>query len=231
MFPPMKSSPRTRSVSGTLKDEFSGSKGRLTSRALDHFRSATNGVGKQRSADSQSGTRSRSMSSSNQSPRIENKQQPIPAARQDSRENRGWDKKIREMSREKSMSREDDGKCIAGIKLSRQNIDEIREAFMEFDMDGDGTITTKELGTVMMRLNEFPTESELKVMIAEVDQDKNGTIEMDEFLVMMAKRMRDSNTIRGFQRIRFKQRRGYYSRRTQRGDERTGRGTQPRRDR
>ena len=28
----------------------------------------------------------------------------------------------------------------------------------------------KELGTVMMRLNEFPTESELKVMIAEVDQ-------------------------------------------------------------
>jgi hypothetical protein len=32
------------------------------------------------------------------------------------------------------------------------------------------TFPLKELGTVMMRLNEFPTEDELKVMVAEVDQ-------------------------------------------------------------
>merc|ERR1719391_425787 len=48
----------------------------------------------------------------------------------------------------------------------------------------------------MMRLNEFPSEEELKIMIDEVDQDKNGTIELDEFLIMMARRIRDSNTIR-----------------------------------
>ncbi len=32
------------------------------------------------------------------------------------------------------------------------------------------TFLLTELGTVMMRLNEFPTEDELKVMVAEVDQ-------------------------------------------------------------
>ena len=31
----------------------------------------------------------------------------------------------------------------------------------------------KELGTVMMQLGEFPTEEELKTMIAEVDQVKD----------------------------------------------------------
>ena len=58
----------------------------------------------------------------------------------------------------------------------------------------------------MMQLGEFPTEEELKTMIAEVDQvkdkdlliyqlwkclfqDKNGTIELDEFLNMMATRL------------------------------------------
>ena len=34
-------------------------------------------------------------------------------------------------------------KVIAGVELSEETIDEIKEAFLEFDMDCDGTITTK----------------------------------------------------------------------------------------
>ena len=36
----------------------------------------------------------------------------------------------------------------------------------------------------------------MMMMMMMMMQDKNGTIELNEFLVMMAKRMRDSNTIR-----------------------------------
>ena len=50
-------------------------------------------------------------------------------------------------------------------------ITEFKEAFSLFDKDGDGTITTKELGTVMRSLGQNPTEAELQDMINEVDAD------------------------------------------------------------
>ena len=34
-------------------------------------------------------------------------------------------------------------KVIGGVELSEEQVDEIKEAFIEFDIDGDGTITTK----------------------------------------------------------------------------------------
>ena len=57
--------------------------------------------------------------------------------------------------------------------------------------DGDGTITTIELGTVMRSLGQNPTEAELQDMINEVDADGNGTIDFPEFLMMMARKERD----------------------------------------
>ncbi|XP_064653185.1 calmodulin-like isoform X2 [Lineus longissimus] len=65
---------------------------------------------------------------------------------------------------------------------------EYREAFALFDKDGDGTITTCELGTVMRSLGQSPTEEELKDMVNEVDKDGNGTIEFNEFIHMMKKK-------------------------------------------
>ncbi len=47
--------------------------------------------------------------------------------------------------------------------LTEEQIAEFKEAFSLFDKDGDGTITTKELGTVMRSLGQNPTEAELQV--------------------------------------------------------------------
>lgn len=52
-----------------------------------------------------------------------------------------------------------------------------------------GTITTKELGTVMRSLGQNPTEAELQDMINEVDADGNGTIDFPEFLNLMQRKM------------------------------------------
>uniref|UniRef100_A0A8C7B385 EF-hand domain-containing protein n=1 Tax=Neovison vison TaxID=452646 RepID=A0A8C7B385_NEOVI len=60
-------------------------------------------------------------------------------------------------------------------QLTEEQIAEFKEAFSLFDKDGDGTITTKELGTVMRSLGQNPTEAELQDMINEVDADGEGS--------------------------------------------------------
>uniref|UniRef100_A0A8C2CF85 EF-hand domain-containing protein n=1 Tax=Cyprinus carpio TaxID=7962 RepID=A0A8C2CF85_CYPCA len=91
---------------------------------------------------------------------------------------------------------------------------QFKEAFSLFDKDGDGTITTKELGTVMRSLGQNPTEAELQDMINEVDADGNGTIDFPEFLTMMARKMKDTDSeeeIREAFRVFDKDGNGYIS--------------------
>lgn len=53
----------------------------------------------------------------------------------------------------------------------------------------------EELATVIQSLNEHPTKEEVQDMIGEVDADGNGTINFDEFLNIMASKMKVSKTM------------------------------------
>ncbi|XP_043836643.1 calmodulin-A-like [Dromiciops gliroides] len=76
-------------------------------------------------------------------------------------------------------------------QLTKEQIAEFKEAFSLFDKDGNGTIITKELGTVMQSLSQNLIEAKLQDMINEVDADGNGMIDFPEFLNMMARKMKD----------------------------------------
>ncbi|ESO83502.1 hypothetical protein LOTGIDRAFT_133270, partial [Lottia gigantea] len=63
---------------------------------------------------------------------------------------------------------------------------EFQEAFSLFDRDGDGMVTTIELGTVIRSLGGTITDAELSHMVKDVEE-KNGLIDFPEFLTYMAK--------------------------------------------
>ncbi len=79
------------------------------------------------------------------------------------------------------------------MEFSQNQISELKEAFALFDRDGDGSITTKELGIVMRQLGQNPTDGELQDMIHEIDVDGNGTIDFNEFLTLMAMKGQDQD--------------------------------------
>ncbi|EDO05489.1 EF hand calmodulin family protein [Babesia bovis T2Bo] len=79
-------------------------------------------------------------------------------------------------------------------QLSEEQIAEFKEAFSLFDRDGDGSITTKELGTVMRSLGQNPTEAELADMINDIDTSGTGAIDFPEFLILMARKMKEGDT-------------------------------------
>ncbi|KAL6989467.1 hypothetical protein U1Q18_015216 [Sarracenia purpurea var. burkii] len=79
-----------------------------------------------------------------------------------------------------------------GDVLTEKQIGEFQEAFCLLDKDGDGYITIEELATAIKSLGQNPTQEELWNMFNEVDVNGNGKIEFEEFLHLMARKMKES---------------------------------------
>ncbi|KAK6746969.1 hypothetical protein RB195_000301 [Necator americanus] len=56
-------------------------------------------------------------------------------------------------------------------QLTEEEIEEFKEAFLLFDKDGNGTISTKELGIAMRALGQNPTEQKVQ-MLAQLITEK-----------------------------------------------------------
>ncbi|XP_058476566.1 calcium-binding protein 5a [Solea solea] len=65
---------------------------------------------------------------------------------------------------------------------------ELKDAFKEFDIDGDGEITTQELRAAMMKLmGEHMTQREIDAIVKEADDNGDGTVDFEEFVRMMSR--------------------------------------------
>ena len=61
-----------------------------------------------------------------------------------------------------------------------------------FDVDGDKSISVKELSTIMRSLGQNPTEEEVAKMMEDADDDHSGEIDFFEFCNLMAKRIKET---------------------------------------
>jgi len=77
--------------------------------------------------------------------------------------------------------------------LSEEMIAEFKMAFDIFDHDGGGDINTNELGRVMKLLGQSPSKEELDEIVHAVDVDGSGSIDFDEFLIMMVMQLKEEN--------------------------------------
>ena len=77
--------------------------------------------------------------------------------------------------------------------LTSSQIKELQETFVYFDKDKDGRISSKELGLVMQSLGQNPTDSEIRDIINEVDADRNGQLDFEEFVTMMSIHMKTAD--------------------------------------
>ncbi|XP_018318781.1 calmodulin-like [Agrilus planipennis] len=74
---------------------------------------------------------------------------------------------------------------VAAIMNDTSEIDELREAFKEYDEDEDGMIATLDLRKVITSVGEPLTEEEICEMIREVDGNADGEINYEEFISLM----------------------------------------------
>ncbi|KAJ7553917.1 hypothetical protein O6H91_06G118400 [Diphasiastrum complanatum] len=59
---------------------------------------------------------------------------------------------------------------------------ELVEVFRFYDSNGDGKISTSELGSVLKMLGDNATEEDLRMMVKEVDFNGDGFIDLSEFI-------------------------------------------------
>ena len=78
-------------------------------------------------------------------------------------------------------------------EISEKEKTDLELVFKLIDQDGSGSISAEELGFLMKSIGQNPTAAELQDMINEADSNRNGQIELHEFIDLMAKKINESD--------------------------------------
>ena len=70
------------------------------------------------------------------------------------------------------------------------NEEEILEAFLKLDKDGNGYLNAKELRKALKSLSQKLSKDEVKEIIASVDKDGDGRINIEEFYALVVGKLR-----------------------------------------
>ncbi|XP_066545807.1 calcium-binding protein 1a isoform X1 [Amia ocellicauda] len=74
-------------------------------------------------------------------------------------------------------------------ELRPEEIDELREAFKEFDKDRDGFISCKDLGNCMRTMGYMPTEMELIELSQQINMNLGGHVDFEDFVELMGPKL------------------------------------------
>ncbi|GBG92905.1 hypothetical protein CBR_g57709 [Chara braunii] len=77
--------------------------------------------------------------------------------------------------------------------LTEKQVADFKEAFSLFDRDRDGSISTKEVGTVMRALGLNPTEADLSDMVKMYGDQGKTALNCDDFLDLMSKNLKEQS--------------------------------------
>ncbi|CAD8178376.1 unnamed protein product [Paramecium pentaurelia] len=80
-------------------------------------------------------------------------------------------------------------------KLTKEQIDVLQQAFTLFDTDKSGSIDESELRNAMKALGFNASKEEVQKMVEQIDRDGSGTIEFQEFVEMMKKKMLEDKNV------------------------------------
>ncbi|GAA0147849.1 calmodulin-related [Lithospermum erythrorhizon] len=67
-------------------------------------------------------------------------------------------------------------------KLQSDQIKQLKDIFIRFDLDRDGSLTQLELAAMLRSLGLKPNGDKLHVLLANMDANGNGSIEFDELV-------------------------------------------------
>ncbi|XP_068445207.1 calcium-binding protein 2-like [Clinocottus analis] len=74
-------------------------------------------------------------------------------------------------------------------ELMPEELDELQEAFKEFDYDADGFIHYKDIAECMRTMGYMPTEMEIIEIIQQIKMKWGGHVDFDDFCELMGPRM------------------------------------------